>query len=138
MYIMSFSPLVGVQVGYQKRVDTPAFPANPSGTANTVTVASVPLAGGLWICNVNSIEFSADNFSTGARMNNMRQQITYDGIIRDRTSYIGTSIYGAELSCTAVIKTNGTTPVLIQCIGSTTDNTPFTIDAGFVTFTRLY
>ena len=134
---MSFSPLVGNQVGYQKRVNTPAFPATPSSN-NFITVASVPLAGGLWICNVNSIEFSADNFNTGARMNNMRQQISYDGVVRDRASIIGTSIYGGELSSTAVIKTDGTTPVVIQIQGATTDSSPFTIDAGFVTFTRLF
>jgi hypothetical protein len=134
---MSFSQLVGSQFGYQKVSIVPTFPANASST-NFITVASIPLAGGLWICNVNSIEFSADNFGTGARMNNMRQQIVYDGVIRDRASIIGTSIYGCELSSIAVIKTDGVTPVLIQLQGQTTDASSFTIDSGFVTFTRLY
>ena len=133
---MSFSQLVGSQFGYQKRVITPTFPANPS-SSNFITVASVPLAGGLWIVNVNSIEFACDNYPTG-KMNNMRQQIVYDGVIRDRASIIGTAIYGCELSSIAVIKTDGVTPVVIQLQGQTTDTSTFTVDSGFATFTRLY
>jgi hypothetical protein len=133
---MSFAPLVGSQFGYQKKVIIPTFPENPSST-DFITVASVGLASGLWIVNVNSIEFACDDYPTG-KMNNMRQQIVYDGVIRDRASIIGTAIYGCELSSIAVIKTDGVTPVLIQLQGQTTDASTFTIDSGFATFTRLY
>ena len=133
---MSFAPLVGSQVGYQKRIKVPTFPANPSSTS-FITVASVGLASGLWICNINSMEFQCDDYPTG-KMNNMRQQIVYNGVIRDRASIIGTAIYGCELSSIAIIQTDGVTPVVIQIQGQTTDGSTFTIDSGFATFTRLY
>jgi hypothetical protein len=132
---MSFASAIKNPLGIQITIDTPKITGIASDL--TILVVSQVLAKGMWVCNVNAIEITCDDFPTG-KINNMRQSIFYGAVIKDQSSIIGTSIYGGELSSIAFIQTDGITPVSISIYAKTTDASTWSLDEGFMTFTRIY
>ena len=133
---MSFKDAIGNPLGFQIIVNTPAYNALASETSQTVY--TTVLAEGLWVVNVNNILCTADNNAGGSRVNNYRQTILYDGVVKEQTAIIGFSSVQVQQASIAFIKTDGVSEIDVTVYVKVNDGTPFSIDAGDITFTRIY
>ena len=144
---MSFSSAIRRPFGLQTTQIIPPLLNQPQPSNNIPTqVLSVVLTKGLWICNVNRLETSADNSAGGDKINNYRVAIYYGDIpnytpapnIRSTASIIGDAVFSVDLPTICIIETDGITPICVGLYAKTTQGGTWSCDGGDAVFTRLY